>query len=414
MTTIYRASVVLPVDSAPIRDGGVAVADGRITAVGPVALLPRADEVVEFDGILTPGLVNAHTHLCFSAYADHYGNGKEFFEWIQDFARRNPSMSAQDWYDSAQAGVDGSLRNGVTGLADVVTPPASLPALLGSGMAGTLYLEACFIDDARWETERVEYLAVLDQALTTAGADMRLGVSPHTLYTLGRAVGADLAGLARERGIRLHPHLAETLHEDAYVRTATGPFADMNRKLAAGFELLAGGCGTSPATEMDRWGLLGPDSHVAHGVHLDAADRALLRAHGTHVAMCPRSNARLGAGEPPVAAHRAEGNPVAVGTDSLASSPDLDVAAELPELRRIALAQGDDGDGLDEWLVTAATMGGARAMGRTDFGTLTVGGRADLAVFDVPTDGDPYAALVSDAAGACRATVLAGRLITHA
>ena len=306
-----------------------------------------------------------------------------------------------------------SLRNGVTGIADVVTPPEALPPLLESGLAGTVYFEACFIDDNAWRTSRAVFLDIVERTLSGNGSDLRVGVSPHTLYTLGRAVGSDIAAIARERGLRLHPHLAETLHEDEYVRSGSGAFADMGRELGACFELLDGGCGTSPAVEMDKWGLLGADSHVAHGVHLDAADRALLRQRGTSVALCPRSNARLEAGRPPVAAYRAEGSPVAVGTDSLASSPDLDVAAELPLLRSIALEQGDSGDGLDEWLFTAATLGGATAMGRDDFGALVPGARADLAVFDVDPGGDPYAALVSQAAGSCVATVLAGRLVDH-
>lgn len=408
---IYRAPVVVPVSSPPIRDGGVAVSDGRITAVGPIGRLPDA-EVVEYDGVLTPGLVNAHTHLCYSAYADHYGNGKAFFDWIQDFARRNPTMSEAEWHASARHGVDQSLRHGVTGIADVVTPPEALPVLASSGLAGTLFFEACFVDGTRWATYRDEFLGVVDSL--DAHPDLALGISPHTLYTLARSVGVDLAGIARERGLRLHPHLAETGHEDTYVRVGDGAFAQINRELKAAFELLDGGSGLSPTAEMDQWGLLGADSHVAHGVHLDADDRAMLRAYGTHVALCPRSNARLESGEAPVAAYRVEGNPVAVGTDSLASSPDLDVAAELPELRRIARSQGDNGDGLDEWLFRAATVGGAKAMGRDDFGVLAPGARADLAVFDVDAGRDPYAALVSDAAGACTATVLAGTPVARA
>ncbi|MGH8882021.1 MAG: amidohydrolase family protein, partial [Stackebrandtia sp.] len=380
-----------------------------IIAVGPIAELPDGD-VHDVTGMVTPGLVNAHTHLCFSGYADHYGTGKEFFDWLQDFGPRNATMSPADWRAAIGAGVDASLRAGVTGVADVVTPPAALPALLASGLAGTGYFEACAVDAERWKRERDEFLAVLDDAADLrATGSLTVGVSPHTVYTLAATVGADLAAIARRRGMRLHPHLAETRHEDVYVRHGDGPFAQFNRGMGLGFELLAGGCGASPATEMDRWGLLGPDSHVAHGVHLDAADRALLRDRGSRVALCPRSNARLRAGEAPVAALRAEGSGVAVGTDSLASAPDLDVAAELPVLRELAVRQGDNGAGLDEWLVHAATRGGARAMGRDDFGVLEPGARADLAVFDVDTTGDdPYRALVSDAAGACVMTVLAG------
>lgn len=410
---IYRAPVVLPISAPPIRDGAVAVEHGRVVSVTSAAEAP-AGEVREFDGVLLPGLINAHTHLCFSAYSDMYGNGKPFAEWIPEFARRNPSMTEADWHESIGIGIQASLRAGTTGVADVVTPPEGLAPLLESRLAGTVYFEAVFVDKHRWARDRDGFVDVLDR--TAQGrpltADPRLGVSPHTLYTLGRTVGLDLADMARQRGLRLHPHLAETADEDAYVRHGLGGLADVLRPLEPDFELLDGGSGQSPAFEMDAWRLLESDCHVAHGVHLDAADRALLRDRGVHVAMCARSNARLQAGEPPVAAHRAEGNPVAVGTDSLASAPDLDVAAELKTLREIAVRQGDAGEGLDEWLVHAATRGGALALGRRDIGVLEVDARADLAVFDVDT-ADPYKAFVSGAAGACTATVLAGELIAH-
>ncbi len=99
--------------------------------------------------------------------------------------------------------------------------------------------------------------------------------------------------------------------------------------------------------------------------------------------------------------------PVALGTDSLASSPDLDLLAEARAARDLARRQGLERP--EELLVRAATTGGARAMG-LDLGRIVPGGRADLAVFDVPT-ADPYRDLVEHGAGRCVATVLGGRLV---
>ncbi|MFZ5852520.1 MAG: amidohydrolase family protein, partial [Actinomycetota bacterium] len=122
-------------------------------------------------------------------------------------------------------------------------------------------------------------------------------------------------------------------------------------------------------------------------------------------------NAVLGAGEPPVAAYLAEGVPLAVGTDSLASSPSLDLVAEGVALRALARRQGAPAAGLDRAVVTALTAGGAAALGLTDAGVLAAGARADLAVFDVPVTGDPWAALLDHGTGRCLATVLRGRLV---
>jgi cytosine/adenosine deaminase-related metal-dependent hydrolase len=181
-------------------------------------------------------------------------------------------------------------------------------------------------------------------------------------------------------------------------------------------ELMQGGAGHSSTRQLDALGGLGDDVHVAHGVHCDAADRALLRQRGTAVALCARSNAILRAGDPPVVAYLDEGNPIAVGTDSLSSTPDLDLLGELRALRALARRQGYARADLDRRLVEAATVGGATAMGLTDIGRLAPGARADLAAFAVDPDhaSDPYAALLDAGPGWCAATVLAGRLVTTA
>lgn len=402
--TLHRAELVLPVDGPPIRDGAVAVAGDRISWVGRYRDRPRDAEPVEWPGVLTPGLVNAHAHLQYTAYADMYAPGVDFLEWISGFLPRNRAMTGAGWRASAEAGVAELLRTGTTAVADVVAHPE--PVVAAVGLAGTSYVEAVGADEAVWPDRRQRLLAVLD-----VPSPRSVGVSPHTLYTLGTGVLRDCVALARGRGLRLHPHLAESPYEVEYVATGTGPFAAANLGWGLAMELAAaGGSARTPAAELAALGALGPDTHVAHGVHCDAADRALLRAHGSTVALCPRSNAALGVGQAPVAAYRAEGSPVAVGTDSRASAPSLDLLEDLAALRAIARAQGSPAAGLDRWLVRAATTGGATALGLADVGVLRPGARADLAVFAVDPGPDPYAAVVG-AAGRCVGTVLAGRAV---
>ena len=405
---------MVPIVSEVIQNGAVAVADGKIAYVGPAENAPESDEVTEFSGTLMPGLINAHTHLCYSAFDEMFSGEKEFFEWVQEFAIRNPKMTDEQWAQSTQKGIDESVRHGVTAVADVVTSEAALPVLLGSDLAGVAYWEACFIDNKLWEEKRNAWRNVLTEARATNNSDIELGISPHTLYTLSTGTAKSLAEFARTFEIRLHPHLAETEHEVLYVDRGAGPFAYLGRRFGLEFELVAqGGAGHSPTAEMEKVRWLGSDSHVAHGVHLDAEDRKLLAKHDTVVALCARSNERLATGEAPVAAYRAEGNKVAIGTDSLASAPNLDVAGEWLPLKRLALQQGDPGAELDEWLVRAATVNGAEALGRNDIGRLVEGGRADLAVFEVDGSANPYTALVTGAAGNCKATVVCGNLIEH-
>ncbi len=198
--------------------------------------------------------------------------------------------------------------------------------------------------------------------------------------------------------MRLHPHVAETLDEHEYVVAGRGPFAEFGLARNLSFELIGDGSGGTPVEYADAVGWLGPDSHVAHGVHVSASDRALLRARGTAVALCARSNETLGAGSAPVREYLDEGNALALGTDSRASAPSLDLRDEMRAHSGVPARV----------LVEMATVGGASALGLRDVGRLEPGARADLAAFDV-ADGDPYDSLLGP--GECVATVLGGRIV---
>lgn len=412
MLTLHTAAVVLPVVDEPLADGGVLVEGDRIVAVGPAAELATAHRdarVRAWPGILLPGLVNAHAHLQYTDFADLAGAGLDFPAWIRALTARRAQFGDPEWVASARRGVHALLRAGTTAVADVVTDACVLAPLARAGLAGVSYLEEVGVDDTAWHAGRSGRLPAELDAVPPGRA---VGVSPHTVYTLDTGALRGCTAVARERGLRLHPHLAETAEETQYVETGTGPLAEFARRFGFDMALVRdGGAGVSPAAYLDRLGGLGPDVHVAHGVQCSAGDRALLRERGTAVALCVRSNRVLGAGEPPIAAYLDEGSPIALGTDSRASSPSLDLLEEAAAAFALARRQGYDGADLGRRLVMAATVGGAAAMGLPAAGRLRAGARADLAVFDVPLDGDPWRALLEHGPGRCAATVLGGRLV---
>lgn len=384
----------------PLHDGAVLVEGDRVVAVGSRKDL-SAERVREWPGVMVPGLVNAHAHLEYGPpFADLATSGLPFPQWIAELTRRRHGMSEVDWQMAARGSAHQLLKSGTTAVADVVSIGPAVAVAASLGLQGVSYGELAGVDDKGWPSavHRLE-------AILAAGAE---GISPHTLYTLSSGVFRTMVATARERGLRLHPHLAETADEAEFVLAGTGPFAEFVARFGLDFELHGVGSGTTPVLHCDDLGGLGPDVHVAHGVHVDAGDRALLRERRTVVALCTRSNAVLQAGEAPVADYLAEGNPVALGTDSLASSPDLDLLAEARATRDLARRQGLERP--ERQLVEALTRGGAQAVGQ-DLGTIREGARADLAVFDVPVDGDPYVDLVEHGAGRCVATVLGGRLV---
>lgn len=408
--TLHRAPVVLPVTSEPIHDGAVLVDGDRIVAVGPRTSFGEQRER-RWPGVLMPGLVNAHAHLQYTDFGDLATSGLPFPVWIRTLTERRHTWTASQWSESTRRGVHELLRTGTTCVADIVSDDGVLPVLGRSGLAGVAYVEVVGVESYRWPAARDALVARLDGA----PGGMALGISPHALYSLGTDALVGATAVARERGLRLHPHLAETVHETEFVAAGTGPIAEFGKGRNLTYELIDGGTGRTPVEHADDLGLLGPDVHIAHGVHVNSSDREVLRRTGTTVALCVRSNATLGAGVAPVAEYLEEGNALAVGTDSRASVPTLDLLEEVRALRDVAVAQGAPPKGLARRLVEAATIGGARALGldgtgRTA-GVLVEGARADLAVFDVPVGSDPYDALVEHGAGRCVGTVLGGRLV---
>ncbi|WP_310648879.1 amidohydrolase family protein [Curtobacterium sp. ME26] len=430
---VHSARVVVPMTAPPIADGAVAVQDGRILHVGDRSwVVDQLDSVGRpwserrWRGALLPGLVNAHTHL---QYTGMSGVGQRQYAGFEAWAAAFNEDYAlpHDWRAEASAGAVASLAAGVTSVADVVTDIEAADVLEQHGLGGIAYWEVMDWENAAWESRgRDQVLDELARIPTTPGA----GLSPHAPYSLDVAPLLELPDIVRQRGLRLHLHLGEAAFEgerialgpvpglegvDGVARSADWHTADWHLANVPSFRAMrALGFGASATAFVDRLGVLGPDCHIAHGVYVTASDRALLRARGTTVALCPRSNAVIGLDPPPVADYLREGSPIAVGTDSLSSSPSLDPMADVTALHRIARAQGYGHRDLHERLLAAVTLGGAHAMGTAvgpdRVGHLAVGARADLAVFDVDarTVPDALAELVEDGAGRAVATVVRG------
>ncbi len=419
-TVLHSAPIVLPVTAEPIGDGAVLVEGERVLAVGPRAELLAAHPGVReraWAGVLTPGLVNAHAHLQYTDFEELNSLGEPFHVWIAKLTAKRSGFTDAMWGESTRRGLHLMLRAGITSVADVVTDPAGvLPPTARSGIGGVSYIELVFEDARSWsESGRARLIESLGSS-----AGRRLGVSPHTPYTVASAVFTDAVAIARDKGLRIHPHVAESPAESEYVLTGTGPFAEAMTGFGKAMELIRdGGSGLSPVGFLDKLGVFGPDMHAAHCVHCDTADRDVLRERGVYAALCARSNEILQSGRPPVAHYLREGSPFGIGTDSLASTPSLDLLEEAAALRALAARQGYAEPDLDRRIFEAATLGGAGAMGLGDVGRLEPGARADLAVFSVPGYGElapaaAYGALLAAAAAGehrCLGTVLGGTIV---
>jgi aminodeoxyfutalosine deaminase len=423
MTKLYCARWVLPVASEAIEGGAVAVEGTRVAGVGARAALeahfPGA-EVEDFgEAAITPGLVNCHTHLELTAMRGLLDPLEgDFFAWLRKVTvSRNERMTDEDLYASAAWGAVEALRAGVTCVGDASDAGhATMRALGDAGLRGVVFQEAFGADgrEARQQFEKAR--ARIARLRPSETRLVRLGLSPHSPYTVSRPLIRMLTGFALDEELPVMMHAAESEAEEVFLREGVGPFAGSYE--ARGFEWRAPGVST--VRYLAETGFLRARPLLAHCVRVSDEDIALIREHDARVAHCPKSNAKLGHGRAPFAAFLEAGLRVGLGSDSVASNNTNDL---LEEARFALLASRAAGDTLGGGrlvsapdLLDAATRGGARALGLEHVvGSLAEGLEADLVVvgLDAPHQSpayDPASALVfTSSARDVRLTVVAGR-----
>ena len=213
----------------------------------------------------------------------------------------------------ARLGAAECLRSGVTTLVDAAYAGAAVRACTATGLRAIVAIEAFGGDDADVAAVADELDRRVEALEAEAGPRVELAVSPHAPFTVGLPLFGEIVARARARGSACVTHLGESRHElDALVR-GTGVLT----RFVAPF-------GRHPILELAERGLLGPETVVAHAVHVGDEEIAALAATGAAVAHCPRSNALLGCGVAPLARLRAAGIRVGLGTDSPSSALSLD------------------------------------------------------------------------------------------
>jgi cytosine/adenosine deaminase-related metal-dependent hydrolase len=391
---VLSARWVIPIVAPPIAEGALALSDdGEVLAVGR-----RAEVRAEFPdateeralGVLLPALVNAHTHLELSGLVDAVPGGKGMFEWAATLMSVRKSHTAGDQRAAATTAAAAAVALGTAAIGDVGNSLAAAPGIGQVGLHGVLFHE--LFGSREMATGDALADAARERAETGGDWPARLGYvpAPHAPYSAGPELLARIFAAAAAAGRATSIHVAEGEDEIALLRDGSGRWP-----------ALLAGMGVDPSTRVPR---KSPVAYLAslgafetptppllvHMVHADAADRQLARDAGATVVLCPRSNLHIGGRLPDVGALITEGLQLAIGTDSLASAPDLSLWAEMA-----TLAAHFPAVRASQWL-GAATRGGARALGLPGFGALTPGARPgvlDVLVDDVVA---PLESLVRD------------------
>jgi cytosine/adenosine deaminase-related metal-dependent hydrolase len=395
----------------------VLIRGGIIAAVGHDLQAARAEVVWAAGCVVTPGLVNTHHHL-YQTLTRAVPGGQDalLFGWLKTLYPIWSGFGPEEMFVSAQTGLAELALSGCSltsdhlylfpngaRLDDTIAAarevglrfhPTRGAMSIGESAGGLppdslVEQEAAILNDC---------IRVVDAHHDAGeGAMVRVGLAPCSPFSVSRDLMRDAAILARDKGVMLHTHLAENDEDIAY-------------------SLAKFGC--RPGQYAEDLGWTGDDVWHAHCVKLDAGEIDLFARSGTGVAHCPCSNCRLGSGIAPVRPMRDAGVNVGLGVDGSASNDAGNLIAEARQtmlLQRVA--RGADAMSAREAL-EIATLGGARVLGRHDCGSIELGKRADIAIWDmrgVESAGswDPVASLILCGPTRVRHLFVEGRTIVR-
>jgi len=394
---IKHASILVTMDDhqREIPDGGLFIRDGFIEQVGPSAGLPKtADEILDLSGhLVLPGLVNTHHHFYQTlTRAVPAAQDANLFNWLKTlypiWARLNP----EDIYISTQTALAELALSGCTTASDhlYLYPNGSklddeiaaareigvrIQASRGSMSLGESKggLPPDSVVDTEANILRDSQRLIEQYHDPKPGAFVQVVLAPCSPFSVTGELMKQSAALARQYGVHLHTHLAETEDEEQFCLQKFG---------------------YRPVPYMESVDWVGEDVWFAHAVYVNGEEIKTFAKCGCGVAHCPSSNMRLASGIAPVKEYLAAGVKVGLGVDGSASNDSSHLLAEARQAMLLArLKEGVTGFSLSNdpsrKLMTArealrlATRGGAAVLGRSDIGSLEVGKCADFFAIDL-------------------------------
>ncbi len=377
---------------------------GLRTALGQIAELGRevaphdGDHVIDGAGLaLVPGLVNAHTHAAMTLFRG-YADDLPLMEWLeQHIWPVEARLEADDVYWGTRLACVEMIRTGTTRFLDMYWhPEATARAVLDAGLRGVIGTPLIDLGDPE-RAARVRDAALQSTALVEQLRNDRIepSLTPHAIYTVGEESLRWVAEQSAARELIVQIHLSETARE-------------VDDCLAAH--------GVRPAHYLDRVGLLGERTVLAHCVHVDDSELDLIAERGATVSTNPAANMKLAVGGAfPYAAANARKVRLGLGTDGPGSNNSLDLLADaklFALLQKHANADAALAPAQEVWALAT----GARSPLLAGRDTLTVGGPADFLLVRADSPelslGDLEAGLIYAASGAVvDSTVVAGEVL---
>ena len=371
----YHARWVLPITSTPIKDGWVEIVDGTVTAIGasrPVGS-PDPSGVDLGERVIMPGVVNAHSHLELSGLHGRIPRATSMPSWARTVMDERPNV-ASSLAGRVPHAASECRRSGTALVGDIANTLDSLDTLRTECIDATLFHEFLGFDIEAADADNLVE-SVSRQIAEQLNGRVQIRAAAHAPYSVSAELFCAIGRLPGPRSV----HLAESEEEVEFLLSGGGPWRDILEERGRMSRAWVPP-GLRPVDYLESVGWLRGDTIAVHGVQLVGDEINRLAQAGTTLVVCPRSNDWTGAGVPPISEFYIRGLRVAIGTDSLASAPDLNVFKEMSEVRRLAP------DVPAAQLLESATIVGAQALGRgRSHGAIELGRQAALIAVEIPT-----------------------------
>jgi len=378
---IHRASHVIPINKPVIADGAVVTDGDKILACASFSEIrqryPEAKVVDHPDCALMPPLINAHVHLELShlAYLGLEKSPSSFTSWVERLIgeRVRHPFSGEEIVEQGRVVLRQLYDQGISGLAD--TGNTIVSSDIGKDFSGKYLF---FHEHLGFSAEAADR-----ELKAAANESLQSMCTAHAPYSSNGLLIKGLKDQARKRNGLFSIHVAETRAENQFIREGDGPFRDFLEKVGAwdhSFQPEAiDNCGA--IRYLHQLGILDEGTICVHCVHVSDQEIKYIADSGAKVCLCPGSNRFLGVGRAPLARFLAAGILPALGTDSLASNPELSLWREMAILRE------DNPDVEVQDILTIATLGGARALGLEGvYGTLTRDVSSEMLAIPLPSE----------------------------
>jgi 5-methylthioadenosine/S-adenosylhomocysteine deaminase len=350
-----------------------------------------------------PGFVNMHTHAAMTLLRG-YADDMPLKSWLeQKIWPAEKKLAEDDVYWGTKLACLEMIKSGTTTFVDMYHHLDATVEAVADMKLRAFLSEACFDffrEDLMIKSKkRIEegYKKFVSNANRQMGATIRYAIGPHAIYTVSGELLKWASGFAKDNGIVMQMHLAETEQE---VADCIGNFGD------------------TPVRYLHKLGVLSPNLVLAHVIHVDEEEIRILADSGASVVHNPASNMKLASGyQFKFKEMKKAGIKVALGTDGCASSNNLDMfeAMKLASLLGKAWRKDPEALACDE-MFEAATKTAAEIL-KTNSGTIKKGMCADLCLIDLHVSAftpnhNFVSNLVYSANGSCVDTVVCnGRIL---